>query len=99
MTQKPKKGKPTMKDKMLQLAIKLFLTRDTAKSLAHAVNAKLQETVELSDGKSRAAAYVSDAMETVAAYGFAVSDDGRISDAELANINAKVDSLIDKYMK
>jgi len=88
-----------MKEKLLEWAFEFLLTKDTAKKLAHTLNKKLQERAALSDGKQKVAGYLRDSMETVAVYSGAVADDGKISDEELAKIDAHVDSLIDKYVK
>lgn len=88
-----------MKAKLLSLALEYLLTKETAKKLVRTLNAKLQEKAALSDGKAKIAGYLRDTMETLAVYSGAVSDDGKINDAELEKINAQVDALIDKYMK
>lgn len=91
-----RKEKP-MKEKLLELAFEYLLTPAIAKKLARALNAKLQKCAALSDGKVRIAGYLRDFMATGAVYSEAVADDGTISDAELANINAHTDALVDKY--
>ncbi len=88
-----------MKAKLLSLALEFLLTKETAKKLARTLNAKLQEKAALSDGKAKIAGYLRDTMETLAVYSGAVSDDGKINDAELEKINAQTDALVDKYMK
>lgn len=86
-----------MKEILLELAFEYLLTPAIAKKLARALNAKLQKRAALSDGKVRIAGYLRDLMATGAVYSEAVADDGTISDAELANINAHTDALVDKY--
>ena len=86
-----------MKEKLLELAFEYLLTPAIAKKLVRTLNAKLQKCATLSDGKVRIAGYLRDFMATGAVYSEAVADDGTISDAELANINAHTDALIDKY--
>ncbi|MBQ4199125.1 MAG: hypothetical protein II649_04510 [Kiritimatiellae bacterium] len=87
-----------MKEKLLEWAFEYLLTKETAKKLAHALNAKLAEKAALDGGKTRIAGYLRDGMATMAVYSGAVADDGKISEAELANLNAQTDALIDKYM-
>ena len=88
-----------MKDKLLALALEFLLTKETAKKLARTLNKKLAENAALDGGKAKFAGYLRDGMATLAVYSGAVSDDGKISDAELDTINAQVDALIDRYMK
>jgi hypothetical protein len=88
-----------MKDKLLALALEFLLTKETAKKLARSLNKKLAEKTALDGGKAKFAGYLRDGMATLAVYSGAVSDDGKISDAELDTINAQVDALIDRYMK
>lgn len=86
-----------MKEKLLELAFEYLLTPAIAKKIAHKLNATLQKRAAMSDGKQKVAGYLRDFMATGAVYSEAVSDDGKISDAELAKINAQADALIDKY--
>lgn len=88
-----------MKDKLLALAFELLLTKETAKKLVRTLNKKLQDRAALTDGKAKIAGYLRDTMETLAVYSGAVSDDGKISDAELEKINAQTDAFIDRYVK
>lgn len=87
-----------MKDTLLALAFEFLLTKTTAKTLAHKLNKKLQERAALTDGKAKVAGYLRDFMATGAIYSEAVADDGKISEEELARINAQADALIDKYL-
>lgn len=86
-----------MKEKLLEWAFEFLLTPETAKKLARKLNGMLQKRAAMSDGKQKVAGYLRDFMATGAVYSEAVADDGKISDAELAKINAQTDSLIDKY--
>ena len=88
-----------MKQKLLEWAFEFLLTKDVAKKLVRAFNAKLQEKAALSDGKAKIAGYLRDGMATLAVYSAAVADDGKISDDELAKINAQTDALVDAYVK
>ena len=88
-----------MKDKLLELAFEYLLTKATAKKLIHTLTKRLQANVALDGGKVRIAGYLRDGMATLAVFSDAVADDGKISDAELAKIDAQLDSLVDKYMK
>ncbi len=88
-----------MKDKLLALAFDFLLTKETAKKLVRKLNKKLADNAALDGGKAKFAGYLRDGMETLAVYSGAVSDDGKISDAELEKINAQTDALIDRYMK
>ena len=86
-----------MKEKLLEWAFEFLLTPETAKTLARKLNGMLQKRAAMSDGKQKVAGYLRDFMATGAVYSEAVANDGKISDAELAKINAQTDSLIDKY--
>ena len=88
-----------MKQKMLEWAFEFLLTKEVAKKLVRAFNAKLQEKAALDDGKTKIAGYLLDGMATLAVYSAAVADDGKIGDEELAKINAQTDALIDAYVK
>lgn len=86
-----------MKEKLLEWAFEFLLTPETAKKLARKLNEMLQKRAAMSDGKQKVAGYLRDFMATGAVYSEAVADDGKISDADLAKINAQTDSLVDKY--
>lgn len=88
-----------MKDKLLALAFEFLLTKETAKKMVRKLNKKLAENAALDGGKAKVAGYLRDGMETLAVYSGAVSDDGKINDAELEKINAQTDALIDRYVK
>ena len=88
-----------MKEKLLELAFEYLLTKNTAKKLVRKLNKKLAENAALDGGKAKVAGYLRDGMETLAVYSGAVSDDGKINDAELEKINAQTDALIDRYVK
>jgi len=86
-----------MKEKLLKWALEYLLTPATVKKLIREANKRLQEKAALADGKQKIAGYLEDAMATAAAYAGAVSDDGKISDAELDIIDTRTDALVDKY--
>ena len=88
-----------MKQKLLEWAFEFLLTKEVAKKLVRAFNAKLQEKATLDGGKAKIAGYLRDGMATLAVYSAAVADDGKISDDELAKINAQTDALVDTYVK
>ena len=88
-----------MKDKLLALAFEFLLTKETAKKIVRKLNKKLAENAALDGGKAKVAGYLRDGMETLAVYSGAVSDYGKINDAELEKINAQTDALIDRYVK
>ncbi len=88
-----------MKQKLLEWAFEFLLTKEVAKKLVRAFNAKLQQKAALDDGKAKVAGYLRDGMATLAVYSSAVADDGKISDEELAKINAQTDAIIDTYIK
>ena len=88
-----------MKEKLLELAFEYLLTKGTAKKLARTLNKKLAERIAIEGGKVKFAGYLRDGMATLAVYSEAIADDGKISDDELAKINAQTDALIDKYIK
>lgn len=87
-----------MKQKLLELAISLFLTKDNAKTLIHAVNERLANVCKLK-GKETYIGYTEDAMKELALRAECLSDDGVIGDDELARINAFDDALVDKYWR
>ena len=86
-----------MKEIALKWALEYLLTPDFVKKLIRAANKILQKKAALADGKQKIAGYLEDAMATVAAYAGAVSDDGKIVDAELDIIDTRTDALVDKY--
>lgn len=87
-----------MKQKLLELALKLFLTKDNAKALVHAVNERLASVCKL-EGKEVYIGYTEDALKEIALRAECLSDDGLIGADELAKINAFDDSLVDKYWR
>ena len=87
-----------MKEKLLNLALSLFLTKSSAKVLIHAVNERLAKVCNL-EGRETYIGYMEDAMKEIALRAECLSDDGKIGDDELARINALDDALVDKYWK
>ena len=94
----PSEPMKQMKQKLLELAISLFLTKDNAKTLIHAVNERLANVCKLK-GKETYIGYTEDAMKELALRAECLSDDGVIGDDELARINAFDDALVDKYWR
>ena len=87
-----------MKERLLKLALSLFLTKGNTKILIRAVNERLAKVCNL-EGKETYIGYTEDAMKEIALRAECLSDDGKICDAELARINAFDESLVDKYWK
>lgn len=87
-----------MKDKLLELAVKLFLTKNAAKTIIKAANERLAKVCNL-EGKEKYIGYTEDAMKELAIRAECLSDDGKINDAELARINEFDCALVDKYWK
>ena len=87
-----------MKDKLLKLALSLFLTKSNTKALIHAANERLAKMCNL-EGKEKYIGYTEDAMKEIALRAECLSDDGKIGEDELARINAFDDALVDKYWK
>ena len=87
-----------MKDKLLKLALSLFLTKNNTKILIHTANERLAKVCNL-EGKEKYIGYTEDAMKEIALRAECLSDDGKIGDDELARINAFDDALVDKYWK
>ena len=87
-----------MKDKLLKLALSLFLTKSNTKLLIRTANEKLAKTCNL-EGKEKYIGYTEDAMKEIALRAECLSDDGKIGADELARIIAFDDALVDKYWK
>ena len=90
--------KTEMKDKLLKLAISLFLTKSNTKVLIRAVNERLANVCNF-EGKEKYIGFTEDAMKELAIRAECLSDDGKINDAELERINEFDCSLVDKYWK
>ena len=87
-----------MKDKLMELAVKLFLTKSTAKTLVKFANERLANVCNL-EGKETYIGYTEDAMKELAIRAESLSDDGKITADELDRINSYDLYLIDKYWK
>ena len=87
-----------MKEKLMELAVKLFLTKSTAKTLVKYANEKLAKVCNL-QGKETYIGYTEDAMKELAIRAESLSDDGKINAEELEQINNFDLYLIDKYWK
>lgn len=87
-----------MKEALLNLALKLFLTKDSIKAIVRTANAKLAEVCRM-QGKETYIGYTEDALKEIALRAECLSDDGVITEAELARINDYDCALVDKYWK
>ena len=87
-----------MKQKLLELALSLFLTKGNVKTLIRTANERLAKMCN-PEGKERYISYTEDAMKELAVRAESLSDDGKINDAELARINEFDCALVDKYWK
>lgn len=83
--------------KLLQWLLKKFVTKDALKAAIHAANKRLAEK-PASERAQQIMAYGEDASSLTAAYLKAYTNDGRIDDAERAEIDALCDSALDKYL-
>jgi hypothetical protein len=87
-----------MKEKLLELAVSLFLNKETAKTLIKTVNGRLAKVCNLR-GKEVYFGYTEDAMKELAIRAESLSDDGLITESELERINDFDCALVDKYWK
>lgn len=83
--------------KLLIWLVKKFITKDALKAAIHAANKRIAEK-PASERTQQVMAYGEDAAALTAAYLKAYANDGRIDDAERAEIDAKCDAVIDKYV-
>lgn len=83
--------------KLLKWLIKKFITKDALKAAIHAANKRIAEK-SASERTQQIMAYGEDASALTAAYLKAYTNDGRIDDAERAEIDALCDATLDKYI-
>ena len=77
--------------------VKRYVTVSTIKDLVHKANAAIAKK-EVSERVAAVTDYSNDAAALAAVYLKAYSDDGKMSDAERAECDAKCDELVDKYL-
>ena len=82
---------------LLKWLIKKFITKDALKAAIHAANRRIAEK-SASERTQQIMGYGEDASTLVAAYLKAYTNDGRIDDAERAEIDALFDTTLDKYL-
>lgn len=82
---------------LLVWLIKKFVTKNALKAAIHAVNKRIAEK-PASERTQQIMAYGEDASALTAAYLKAYTNDGRIDDAERAEIDALCDATLDKYI-
>jgi len=83
--------------KLLVWLAKKFITKDALKVSIHAVNRRIAEK-PAGERTQQVMAYGEDAAALTAAYLKAYANDGRIDDAERAEIDALCDATMDKYL-
>lgn len=82
---------------LLKWLIKKFVTKDALKAAIHAANKRVAEK-SASERTQQIMAYGEDVSALTAAYLRAYTNDGRIDDAERAEIDALCDATLDKYL-
>ena len=82
---------------LLKWLIKKFITKDALKAAIHAANRRIAEK-SASERTRQIMAYGEDASSLTAAYLKAYTNDGRIDDAERADLDALCDATLDKYI-
>lgn len=82
---------------LLVWLVKKFVTKDTLKAAIHAANKRIAEK-SASERTQQIMAYGEDASALTAAYLKAYTNDGKIDDNELAEIDALCDATLDKYV-
>jgi len=82
---------------LLKWLIKKFITKDALKAAIHAANRRIAEK-SASERTQQIMAYGEDASSLTAAYLKAYTNDGRIDDAERADLDALCDATLDKYI-
>lgn len=82
---------------ILKRLIKKFVTKDALKAAIHAANKRIAEK-SASERTQQIMAYGEDASSLTAAYLKAYTNDGRIDDAERAELDALCDVTLDKYI-
>ncbi len=82
---------------LIKWFVKHYVSKDTLKAAIHAANESLAK-VEVDEAKTKVMDVANDASELVGAYLKGYADDGRIDMEELDEVNAKCDTLVEKYI-
>ena len=77
--------------------VKKLITKNSLKAAIHVANKRVAEK-SASERTQQIMVYGEDASTIVAAYLKAYTNDGKIDDAELAEIDSKCDAMLDKYL-
>lgn len=83
---------------LLKLLLSSLVTKERLKKGIRRANAKLAEKT-IDEAKAKAIGVGEDAANTLALYMKGYANDGKIDDAERAEIDANDDALVDKYWK
>lgn len=82
---------------LLAWLVKKLITKNSLKAAIHVANKRVAEK-SASERTQQIMVYGEDASTIVAAYLKAYTNDGKIDDAELAEIDSKCDAMLDKYL-
>ena len=82
---------------LLRWLVKKFITKQDIKNAIHSANARLAKR-EAGERTQTVMGWGDDASQIVAGYLEAYANDGKIDDEERAVLDAKCDSVIDKYV-
>ena len=82
---------------LLVWLVKKFITKDALKAAIHAANKRIAEK-PASERTQQVMAYGEDVSALTVSYLKAYANDGRIDDAERAEIDAQCDAMLDKYL-
>lgn len=82
---------------LIKWFVKRYVSKQTLKDAIHAANASLAK-VEVGEAKAKTISVANDVSEVVTAYLYGYANDGRIDDGELAEVNARCDAAVDKYV-
>jgi uncharacterized membrane protein YebE (DUF533 family) len=83
--------------KLLVWLVKKLITKNALKAAIHAANKRVAEKAA-TERTQQIMGYGEDASTIVAAYLKSYTNDGRIDDAECAEIDALCDATLDKYL-
>ena len=82
---------------LLAWLVKKLITKNSLKAAIHVANKRVAEK-SASERTQQIMVYGEDASTIVAAYLKAYTNDGKIDDAELAEIDSKCDAMLDKNL-
>lgn len=82
---------------LIKWFVKHYVSKETLKTAIHAANESLAK-IEVDEAKTKVLSAANSVSDVLGAYLNGYADDGHIDAGELAEVNARCDAAVDKYI-